>query len=115
MNLTSLLAARCETGNPVQVALIGAGKFGSMFLAQIPTIQGLEVAVIADLDPDRAKQACRTVGWAEADIARTCFVPNGEEACWHHGIDVVVEATGHPGAGIAHALAAIAAGRPGAG
>ncbi|MGC2592625.1 MAG: flagellar biosynthesis protein FlgA, partial [Xanthobacteraceae bacterium] len=52
MNLQSLLAARVEAGKPVRVGLIGAGKFGSMFLAQVPSIKGLEVAVIADLDPE---------------------------------------------------------------
>ncbi len=46
MNLSALLRLRMESGRPVRVALIGAGKFGSMFLAQVPTIPGLEVAVI---------------------------------------------------------------------
>ena len=40
MNLTSLLHARAKSGRPVRAALIGAGKFGSMFLAQVPTIPG---------------------------------------------------------------------------
>jgi predicted homoserine dehydrogenase-like protein len=44
----------------VQVGLIGAGKFGSMFLNQVPTMPGLEVSVIADLNPERARTACRT-------------------------------------------------------
>ena len=74
MNLMPKLAARREAGKPVRAALIGAGKFGSMFLSQVPHIEGLEVAVIADLDPERAKAACRTVGWDEARIARTRFV-----------------------------------------
>ena len=70
MNLQSLLAARVDAGKPVRVGLIGAGKFGSMFLAQVPSIAGLEVAMICDLDPERAKAACRTVGWdAGADRA----------------------------------------------
>ena len=68
MNLTALLRRRAEAGRPVRAALIGAGKFGSMFLAQVPTIPGLEVAAIADLDPERARAACRTVGWDEARI-----------------------------------------------
>ena len=63
MNLMHKLAARAEAGRPVRVGLIGAGKFGSMFLSQVPTIPGLEVAAIADLDPDRAREACRQVGW----------------------------------------------------
>ena len=111
MNLTALLGKRLETGRPVRVALIGAGKFGSMFLAQVPTITGLEVVVIADLDPDRAREACRTVGWDEARISSTRFVADGLEACQGDGIEVVIEATGHPEAGIRHAFAAIKAGR----
>ena len=74
MNLQALLAARVEAGKPVRAGLIGAGKFGSMFLAQVPSIKGLEVAVIADLDPERAKAACKTVGWDAGRIARTRFV-----------------------------------------
>ncbi len=34
MNLHRLLAARAEAGDPVRVGLIGAGKFGTMYLAQ---------------------------------------------------------------------------------
>src|SRR3712207_3750235 len=111
MNLSALLRQRSDTGRPVGAALIGAGKFGSMFLAQVPTIAGLEVAVIADLDPDRAREACRTVGWDEARIAGTRFAAGGLEACRADDVEVVIEATGHPEAGIRHALAAIEAGR----
>jgi predicted homoserine dehydrogenase-like protein len=110
MNLTTLLASRAEAGRPVRAALIGAGKFGSMFLSQVPTIPGLDVAVVADLDPDRARAACRAVGWDEARIGRTRFTSSGREAA-EAEVDVVVEATGSPEAGAAHALAAIGAGR----
>jgi predicted homoserine dehydrogenase-like protein len=112
MNLQSLLAARIEAGKPVRVGLIGAGKFGSMFLAQVPSIQGIEVARICDRDLDRAKAACRTVGWDAGRIARTQFSGRGSDACSDERVDVVVEATGDPGAGIAHARAAIAAHKP---
>jgi len=111
MNLHAMLAARADTGRPVRVGLIGAGKFGSMFLAQTPSIAGLEVAVIADLDPERAKAACRNVGWDSARIARTHFVSRGRDACCDERVEVVVEATGNPIAGIAHALEAIEAGK----
>ena len=110
MNLMPLLARRAEANRPVRAALIGAGKFGSMFLSQVPTIPGLEVAVIADLDPERARAACRTVGWDDARIAATHFVDDGRAACAAE-VEVVIEATGHPAAGIRHALAAIEAGR----
>jgi predicted homoserine dehydrogenase-like protein len=111
MNLHHLLRARAEAGRPVEVGLIGAGKFGSMFLSQVPTTPGLEVSVIADLDPERARAACRRVGWDEARIAGTAFVTSGAEACARPEVEVVVEATGSPAAGIAHARAAIGAGK----
>src|SRR5580698_9362636 len=109
MNLQSLLAARLAGKGPIKVGLIGAGKFGSMFLAQVPTIPGIEVAVIADLDPERAKAACRTVGWDAARIARTRFVARGSDAINDERVEVVIEVTGSPAAGIAHALEAFAA------
>jgi len=111
MNLYHLLQQRADAGRPVRVGLIGAGKFGSMFLSQVPTIPGLEVAVIADLDPERARAACRKVGWDAVHIGRTRFVSSGAEACGDDAVEVVVEATGIPSAGIAHARAAIAAGK----
>ncbi|MCC5956412.1 MAG: flagellar biosynthesis protein FlgA [Natronohydrobacter sp.] len=110
MNLTRLAQERASQGRPVRAALIGAGKFGSMFLSQVPTIAGLEVAVIADLDPDRARNACRTVGWREDQITATRFTDSGLDAA-QADVDVVIEATGNPEAGIRHAEAAIAAGR----
>jgi predicted homoserine dehydrogenase-like protein len=110
MNLHHLLEKRRTAGKPVRVALIGAGKFGSMFLAQVPHTPGLEVPVIVDLDPDRAREACRTVGWDAARIAATRFTDDGSAAT-ADTIEVIVEATGHPAAGIKHARAAIAAGK----
>ena len=44
MNLHRLLQHRAAAGNPVRVGLVGAGKFGSMFLNQVPTMAGLELA-----------------------------------------------------------------------
>jgi predicted homoserine dehydrogenase-like protein len=109
MNLYRLARERAAAGKPIRVGLIGAGKFGSMFLNQIPTMPGVEIAAIADLDPQRARNACRAVGWDDARIARTRFVASGAELCADPSIEVVVEATGSPPAGIAHAKAAIAA------
>ena len=94
--------------NPVRVGLIGAGKFGSMFLSQVPTTEGLCVHGIADLNPERAKQACRSVGWSDDLIAQTAFYANTQEMIDAGGIEVLVEATGNPIAGIAHAKLAIA-------
>jgi predicted homoserine dehydrogenase-like protein len=104
MSLYHLLQQR---GRPVRAALVGAGKFGAMFLAQVPTTPGIEIAVIADLDPERARATCRSVGWDAPRIERTTFLTSGAEACAHPDVEVVVEATGSPAAGIAHAHAAI--------
>src|ERR1700721_3692210 len=110
MNLAHLLNARRAAGSPVNVALIGAGKFGSMFLAQVPHTPGLEVPVIVDLDPERAREACRTVGWDQMRVAAATFTADGTKAV-SGDIEVVVEATGNPAVGIRHARTAIANGK----
>jgi len=105
------LLERAEAGRPVRVGLIGAGKFGSMFLSQAPTTPGLTVSAIADLAPDRARAACRGVGWSDARIGETHFTDDAAAMMRRDDVDVVVEATGVPAAGIRHARAAFAAGK----
>jgi predicted homoserine dehydrogenase-like protein len=111
MNLYRLLQKRAASGHPVRVGLIGAGKFGSMFLSQVPTTPGLEVAAIADLAPDRARDACRRVGWTDERIAATRFVDDAGAMIAFPEVEVVVEATGHAPAGIVHARRAIREGK----
>ena len=111
MNLNRLAADRAAAGKPVRAGLIGAGKFGSMFLSQAAHTQGLEVAAIADLDVERAKMACLVVGWEEARIAAMRFVDSGVALAALDTVEVVIEATGNPLAGASHALAAISAGK----
>jgi predicted homoserine dehydrogenase-like protein len=115
MNLSAKLRARAEAGRPVRVGLIGAGKFGSMFLAQAPRTAGLHVMAIADLSPERARQSLQRVGWtAEGYAARsfgeavergsTFITDDAEALIAAEGMEVVIDATGHPAAGIHHAL-----------
>src|SRR5215212_2812788 len=111
MNLYRLLQTRAANGRPVRVGLIGAGKFGSMFLSQVPSTPGLEVAAIADLSPDRAREACRRVGWEEARIGATRFTEDAMAMMASADVEVVVEATGHAPAGLGHARRAIAEGK----
>lgn len=117
-----MLASRAEAGRPVTVGLIGAGKFGTMFLAQARRTPGLHVLAIADLSPGRARANLAACGWeAERsaatgfDAARSTgatFVTDDAAALLAEpGIAVVVEATGDPAAGIRHALGAFAAGK----
>ena len=122
MNLHRKLLERDAAGKPLRVGLIGAGKFGSMFLAQAQRTRGLHVLGIADLDPKRAKEALVRVGWpAEKCAARSADEAIERGSTWigddalaliaHPALDVVIDATGHPAAGIRHALAAIANGK----
>ena len=111
MYVQDLLRERAASARPVRVGLVGAGKFGSMFLSQVPSTAGLEVRAIADLDPDRARAACRATGWSDALLARTRFTDDAHEAIRAGDVDVVVEATGSPADGITHARAAFAAGK----
>ena len=111
MFLQNLISQRIDNNAPVKVALIGAGKFGSMFLSQVPTTPGLEVVIIADLIPDNARKACKNVGWSEDLISNTKFVDSGIKAITKSEVEVVVEATGHPSAGILHAQTAFQNGK----
>jgi predicted homoserine dehydrogenase-like protein len=101
------LLSRRANDTPVKVGLIGAGKFGSMFLSQVPTSVGLKVVAIADLDPVRAKAACAGVGWPDDLIDATVFCDDAHHMMKSYDLDVVVEATGNPIVGISHALGAI--------
>ncbi|NBX07767.1 MAG: flagellar biosynthesis protein FlgA, partial [Proteobacteria bacterium] len=107
MYLYDQLLQRADANRPVRVGLIGAGKFGSMFLSQVPTTPGLTVAAIADLRPDNARAACRSVGWPDELIAGTEFTDDAAAMMASGKVDVVVEATGNPIAGIRHAQKAI--------
>ena len=65
MNLHALLLERESAGRPVTVGLIGAGKFGTMFLAQIRRTRGMHLVGIADLSAERAGKALASCGWDE--------------------------------------------------
>ncbi len=118
MNLARLLAARDQAGNPVRVGLIGAGKFGSMFLAQARLTAGLHLLGIADLDVERAAGNCCRAGWSAEQISAASHndamqggaTHIGDDAMAliaHPGLEVLIEATGDPRVGIRHCLAAI--------
>ncbi len=111
MFLQNAISKRINNNNPVKVALIGAGKFGSMFLSQVPSTLGIEVLVIADLKPDNAVKACKNVGWSDDLINKTKFVDSGTDAIKLNEVEVVIEATGFPAAGIEHARQAFRNGK----
>lgn len=119
MNLSSLLASREQ---PVRIGLIGAGKFGSMVLAQARYIQNYHIVGIADLNIDTAKESLVRTGWDGAEHAATsmeaavrdgttCLTQDATDLFKNDEIDCIIEATGHPLAGTRHGLAAIDAGK----
>lgn len=63
MNLYSKLQQRSDQGQPLRVGVIGAGKFASMYLAQVPKTPGIHVVGIADLSPQNARANLERVGW----------------------------------------------------
>jgi len=122
MNLHAKLLEREAAGRPVTVGLIGAGKFGTMFMAQARLTRGMHLVGVADLDVARARSQLGNTGWpdeiyaagslAEAHQKRTTFVTDNADALIADPrIEVIVEATGVPGAGIHHALGTIAHGK----
>ncbi len=111
MSLTNLLEQRLYNCGPIKVGLIGAGKFGSLFLAQVPTSPGIEVTAIADLDLQRARKTCADVGWEEESITRIRFYEDGLPLISSSDVEIVVEATGSPAAGVSHARATIREGK----
>ena len=122
MNLYSKLLERDAAGQPVTVGLIGAGKFGTMFLAQARLTRGLHVAGVADLNVSRARSQLKSANWPDPAFAATSlddahktrktFVTDSAVTLIDDPrIEVIVEATGVPGAGITHALKAIANGK----
>jgi predicted homoserine dehydrogenase-like protein len=119
MNLHRLLQARAAENRPVRAVLVGAGKFGSMYLAQARRTPGLHVLAVADLAPDRARASLARVGWEPERFAAgsldaalregTTFVTDHVLACIEHpATEVVIDCTGHPAAGITHVLACCA-------
>ncbi|MCC3263117.1 hypothetical protein LLE87_33640, partial [Paenibacillus polymyxa] len=58
-----LLKQREADHKPLRVALLGAGKFGAMFMSQAPRTPGIRLVAVADLVPDRARAALTRVGW----------------------------------------------------
>ena len=122
MNLYAKLQEREAQGKRLRVGLIGAGKFGAMYLAQVPKTPGLHLAGIADLSPQNARTNLERVGWKaeryaapSLDAALSSGLTHvGED--WqalvaHPAVDIIVEATGNPLAAVEHALAAFRNGK----
>jgi len=119
MNLFTKLQQRAAQNKPIRIGLIGAGKFGTMYLAQIPRTPGVHLVGIADLSPAAARANLVRVGWpaertqaASLDAAvksgSTHVGDDWQALVRHPAIDVIVECTGNPVAAVDHCLEAFA-------
>lgn len=122
MNLHSKLLQREAAGKPIRVGLIGAGKFGSMYLAQLLRIPGVHMVAIAELSVARARQNLASVGWPDGRYdassideavatGGTLVTDNWEQVVSDPRIEIIIECTGNPLAAVDHALAAFAHGK----
>ena len=123
MNLYTKLQEREAEGRPIRVGLIGAGKFGTMYIHQALRTPGVHLVGIADLSPARAIENLKRVGWPEEGYGatslddalkhRTTFLTDNWQALVNHPkIDVIAECTGNPIAAVEHCLAAFKVGKP---
>ena len=117
-----MLLARAAEGRPLRVGLIGAGKFGAMYLAQAKHTPGIHIVAIADLAPDRARASLARTGWAPPRYAAASLAAAAKSGATFvtddalaliaaPEIEIVIDATGHPAAGIRHVLACCAHGK----
>ncbi|HYS48955.1 MAG TPA: Gfo/Idh/MocA family oxidoreductase [Xanthobacteraceae bacterium] len=122
MNLHAMLLEREAAGRPVTVGLIGAGKFGTMFLTQVRRTRGMHLVGLADLNVERARSQLAAAGWEPEACAapslgdavktrRTHVTADADALIGFPDIEVIVEATGDPKTGIRFALSAIAHGK----
>src|SRR5688572_12545823 len=122
VNLFTRLSEREAAGNPIRIGLIGAGKFGTMFLTQVRRTPGMHLAGLADLNGARARSQLASAGWDAAQFSAgslgdalkqrsTLITEEADALIGCPDIDVIVEATGDPKTGIRFALAAIAHGK----
>jgi len=90
-------------------------KAASPSNSQAPRTPGIHLVAIADLSPDRARESLRRVGWEadraaatsfqEAARAGTTFITDDADALISSDhVEIVIDATGSPAAGIHHVL-----------
>src|SRR3712207_2808091 len=116
-----MLLERQAEGHPVTVGVVGAGKFGTMFLAQARTTAGMHVVAVTDLNISRAKSQLKMASWPDEQsqassfddavkTGKTFLTDDAEAMISHPAIEVIVEATGDPKTGMRLCLKTIEAG-----
>ena len=110
-----------KQGQPIQVALIGAGQMGTDIIAQIECMVGMDIPVVCDLSLDLAEKGYRVAGYNgeivrtnDMDVASKAIADGKKVATESYklavtltAVDVVVDATGSPEMGARVSLEAI--------
>ena len=116
MNLFPMLQQRQASSNPIQVGVIGIGKFATMFLSQIMRTPGMKLRAVCDINFENCQKNLSIAGFDADSISpspdassemQIQFTESFSEMLAIEEIDVVVESTGDPIAGTRHALACI--------
>lgn len=111
MNLHRLLLQREREGRPLRIGLIGAGKFGAMLLSQVRRTPGMRLTAVADLNAAAAREAMTRVGFTGGELADVSFFDDGRRLIDSPDVEIVIDATGSPAAGVTHVLACCGAGK----
>ena len=124
--LNSRLRTLEAKGQPIRVAMTGAGWMGSGFVAAISIMPGMEVAVIVDDDVDAARMAFVAAGYATESVVVAQSVGQATDALRSgkrlvtgaqdlasqlEAVDVVVDVTPSPAIGARTAFSAIRHGK----
>ena len=88
--------------NPIKIALIGCGKFVSMFLAQYNHLDKIQIDSIVDININQAKKNCLNSGLSSESIDQINFSSTLDEIL-NRNIEIFIEATGNPIIGTVHA------------
>jgi predicted homoserine dehydrogenase-like protein len=119
MELVSKLRQRAAGGDPIRIGIVGCGQMGSGLAHAINNVEGMRVAAIADLDPQRGVTTYGEMGRAAADIevaedlgviedgiraGKAMVIPDALAMPKLDGLEAIVEVTGVPdvGARVAH-------------
>ena len=92
-----------EFDGTISVALIGCGKFISMFLSQYNQLKKIKIDTIVDLKIDQAKKNCLDSGLSEESVNKINFVSTIDKI-FDRNIEIFIEATGNPIIGTIHAI-----------
>lgn len=122
MKLYQELLKREEEGRQIKVGLVGAGQMGTDIVSQVAQMKGMQLAVVADIDAERAFKAYQLSGYAEEDINKSVksgqinnYIAKDQVVVTEDGyllphlenLDVIIDATGVPKVGARLALDSI--------